>query len=82
MDRLSSLQLAVMAAVCVAATSAASGRSSNALTSGGVLTGCIDDSDCQKLGEGSKYACFLVRILAREGREEGQMGPQLTCKKA
>lgn len=58
MDRLSCV-LAVMAAVCVAAASAASGRSSNALTSGGVLTGCIDDSDCQKLGEGSKYACFL-----------------------
>jgi len=63
MDRLSSSNLlaclAVMAAASVAVTSAASGRSSNALTSGGVLTGCIDDSDCQKLGEGSKYACFL-----------------------
>ena len=68
MDRLSSV-LAVMAAVCVAAASAASGRSSNALTSGGVLTGCIDDSDCQKLGEGSKYACFLVRTLKlKEGQ--------------
>ena len=65
MDRLSSSNLlaclAVMAAASVAVTSAASGRSSNALTAGGVLTGCIDDSDCQKLGEGSKYACFLVR---------------------
>ena len=76
MDRLSSV-LAVMAAVCVAAASAASGRSSNALTSGGVLTGCIDDSDCQKLGEGSKYACFLVRIL-EEGRGRRERGPLLS----
>ena len=27
-------------------------------TSGGILAACIDDSDCRKLGEGSKYACF------------------------
>lgn len=26
----------------------------------GLLTSCIDDSDCLKLGEGNKYACFLV----------------------
>ena len=58
--------MAVMAAVSVALTSAATGRSSNALN-GGVLTGCIDDSDCQKLGEGSKYACFLVRLRERRG---------------
>ncbi|TRY73297.1 hypothetical protein TCAL_13046 [Tigriopus californicus] len=25
----------------------------------GLLTSCIDDSDCLKLGEGNKYACFL-----------------------
>ena len=60
MDRLMSNLLACLAVMAV--TSAASGRSSNALTAGGVLTGCIDDSDCQKLGEGSKYACFLVRL--------------------
>jgi hypothetical protein len=24
---------------------------------------CIDDSDCLKMGEGNKYACFQVRIL-------------------
>ena len=45
----------------MAVSSAASGRSSNALGSGGTLKSCIDDSDCQKLGEGSKYACFAVR---------------------
>ena len=26
------------------------------------FTICIDDSDCLKLGQGDKYACFQVRI--------------------
>ena len=40
-----------MAAVCVTIASAASGSS--------VHTACIDDSDCQKLDDSGKYACFL-----------------------
>lgn len=27
------------------------------------FTVCIDDSDCQKLGQGDKYACFQVYMI-------------------
>jgi len=26
---------------------------------------CIDDSDCLKMGEGNKYACFQVKIRGK-----------------
>ena len=46
-----------------AAAMAASGAGKQKINavSSNVLKGCIDDSDCKKLGEGSKYMCFLVR---------------------
>ena len=29
---------------------------------------CIDDSDCSKLGQGTKYACFQVRKTLNSGK--------------
>lgn len=58
----SALLVALVVALASSAALAANNnqQSKNALSQN-VLTGCIDDTDCKKLSEGHKYACFLVR---------------------